>query len=200
MNLLTDSAIGVRITYRPTGAFLPVEREFPWANPDDVVFIIAAFSARQHRSLRTRSDVVAMLKEARDSQIAWHEDRMRMALVHSLGRWAKVVPSRLVDRLVQASMKQYYEATAHWALELGELYEQVNELSSQVGTMRRAQRPQSKPPTYGPQVLCEAPLCTRQIPLARPLVLPEGWTADERNVPRCPEHSAADVMTSKVGA
>lgn len=202
MNELTDRPIGVRLTYRPAGAFLPVERNFGWADPDDLVFVVAAFNARQHRSLSAREDVAKVLEEARASQLAWHEDRMRMALIADLGRWARFVPSRLIDRMVEAAMRQYHEATAHWAVEMGELYERVSELNERVGTVRRAQlgRLQPVPPSYGPRVRCEDRACSLSIPLARPLVLPEGWTADERDIPRCPLHSAADVTTSKVGA
>ncbi|MCX4799591.1 hypothetical protein OG497_37690 [Streptomyces sp. NBC_01242] len=193
---ITSTPIGATLTYTPHGAFLPVDLEFPWATPDDMVFILAAFRARQGRGLVTRAEVVDALEEARESQMAWHADRMRLAMLSGLGRWAKVLPSRLIDRVVELAMNQYYESTAQWAVEMADLYEQVNSLSYRVSALSRAQgQARSVAIPAGPQILC-AGGCGKGLPLARPLALPPGWTADERDTPRCPEHSVADVVTS----
>lgn len=195
-----DTPIGATLTYKPQGAFLPRDLEFPWATPDDMVFVLAAFKARQNRGLTTRAEVVEALEEARESQMQWHSDRMRLSLQRGLGRWAKLLPSKLIDRAVELAMSQHYESTGQWAVEMAHLYEQVNYLNAQVRAVGRAQersgavRRTDLP--YGPQILC-AGGCGKGLPLARPLVLPLGWTADGRGTPRCPEHSVVDVVTSK---
>lgn len=199
-----DTPIGVTVTYKPHGAFLPVDREFPWATPDDLVFVLAAFHARKGRGRVTRVEVVEALEESRESQMQWHADRMRLALLRGLGRWAKLLPSRLIDRVIELAMNQYYESTAQWSVEMADLYEQVNWLNSQVGAVSRAQAQQAQIrraalPAAGPQVLC-AGGCGKGLPLTDILTLPPGWTVDEQDAPRCPEHSASDVMTSKVAS
>lgn len=200
---IRDTPIGVTLTYKPHGAFLPVDREFPWATPDDLAFVLAAFQARQSRGwTTTKAEIVEALHEARVSQMEWHEDHMRTALLTGLDWWAKLVPSRLIDRAVELAMNHYYESTAQSAVEMADLYEQVNHLNSSVSAIRSQQAStqalldEAGVPPLGPQVMC-AGGCGKGIPLARPLVLPLGWTADERNIPRCPQHSTADVMTSK---
>lgn len=193
-----NTPIGATLTYKPHGAFLPVDLEFPWATPDDMAFILAALKSRQGRGLVTRAEVVAALEEARESQMQWHADRMRISMVKGLGWWARLLGSKRVDRAVELAMGQYYESTGQWALEMADLYEQVNYLNARVGDIGRTQAQQAQVRRAalpaGPQILC-AGGCGKGLPLARPLTLPPGWTADESGTPSCPEHSVA-VMTS----
>ncbi|MFJ4902899.1 hypothetical protein [Streptomyces sp. NPDC088727] len=136
---LSDTPIGATLTYKPHGAFLPRDLDFAWATPDDIVFVLAAFHARQGRGAVTRSELVSALEEARDSQMQWHADRMRLSLVQGLGWWVKVTPSRLVDRVVELAMRQYHESTAQWSMEMADLYEQVNLLHRKVDFVGRAE-------------------------------------------------------------
>lgn len=200
---IRDTPIGVTLTYKPHGAFLPVDREFPWATPDDLVFVLAAFQARQGRGRVTKDEVVEALHEARVSQMEWHEDHMRTALLTGLGRWAKLVPSRLMDRVVELAMNHYYESTSQWAVEMADLYEQVNSLNSRMNDVGRAQAQQARirqaPRSYGPMIHCGGKdACDKAILLEHLSAPPVGWTVDADLVPRCPEHSVADVVTSKV--
>jgi hypothetical protein len=198
---IKDTPIGVTLTYKPHGAFLPVDREFPWATPDDLVFVLAAFQARQGRGRVTRAEIVEALHEARMSQMEWHEDHMRTALLTGLGWWAKLVPSRLIDRVIELAMNHYYESTSQWAVEMADLYEQVNSLNSRMSDVGRAQTQQARirraAPSYGPMIHCGGG-CDKAILLEHLASPPPGWTVSEEKVPFCPEHSGADVVTSQV--
>lgn len=201
---IKDTPIGVTLTYKPHGAFLPVDREFPWATPDDLVFVMAAFQARQGRGGRVaRSEIVESLHEARDSQVEWHADQMRLSLLQGLGWWAKLLPSRLIDRVVDLWIKHYFDSTSQWAMEMAELYEQVNSLNTRVSAVGRAQAQQSAirqaAPSYGPMIHCGGG-CDKAILLEHLASPPPDWTVSKQKVPFCPEHSGADVVTSQAAS
>lgn len=202
MTVNEDTPIGATFTYRPVGSFLPVDREFPWATPNDIAFVLRAFLQRQERAGGPRVEITEAFREARASQLEWYEERLVLSLREGLGWWAHLLPKRLVDRIVEKAMAQHLESTTMWAMELAGLYEQVDDLQRRVGSIGRTRAHQARirqAESYGPQILCGGG-CDLKVPLANPMVVPVGWTVGAGGVPLCPAHSVADVMTSpKVG-
>ncbi|MEV7675081.1 hypothetical protein [Streptomyces sp. NPDC088752] len=195
----TRTRLGVTVTYRPEGAFLPVDRTFPWTTADDVTFLFSALNMRRSMNGVLDEETVRALEEAKESQMAYQAQEARAALVAGLGRWARWVPARVIDRVVKLVSRPYREYAALWPVEAGSLSAQVYGLHSRVSSMRGEPSWARRAPSYGPQVRC-GDGCPEEIPLDRYLPLPPGWTREDDGEPKCPKHSRVDVMTSEVVA
>ncbi|MFI0967110.1 hypothetical protein ACH4S8_37850 [Streptomyces sp. NPDC021080] len=201
---IENTPVGVTVTWKPVDSFLPVDREFPWATPDDIAFLLSALNFRNQKSGGFGPLVTPELKEARDNQARWHGDMMRLRLIDGLGWWARVLPSRVVDRIADRLANYAFETESQAMLERSALYEQTHRLNARMGGVARIQDHQGRirraaaGPSYGPMIHCGAG-CDKAILLEHLVSPPEGWTVSEEKVPFCPEHSeapASDVTTS----
>jgi hypothetical protein len=189
----------VTLTFMPHGGF-PQDRHFDHITPADLAFVLGALHGRKRRSLSGRAEVVAALDEARKNELEWYADQARLSVARGLGWWHRLLPTRVVERIVEGLLDQYYDTTAQWMAQLADLHAQVEGLTSRVAVAATA-----RPKPSGPQLLCGHKGCTRGVPLAQKMLLPAGWSWGEDDghalpSPYCPEHPAETAIDLKVAS
>ncbi|MET7363231.1 hypothetical protein ABZS76_33005 [Streptomyces sp. NPDC005562] len=167
-------------SYSAYGGF-PQEHHFR-LTPDDLAFVLGALHGRKRRTVTGRVEVITALDDARHNALKWYADQVRLSLVQGLGWWRRLLPGRLIERIVEKQMEHYYDTTAQWMAELADLHAQVSGLAGRL-------------PAEGPTLMCGHGGCRRGVPLAPNIVLPPGWTWGKSGpgaptLPCCPEHPA----------
>jgi hypothetical protein len=190
----------ITLTYLPYGGF-PQEHHFNDVTEDDLAFIAVALHARKRRAASGDPEVVRFYDAARRSQLAWYEARLQESFDEGAGWLKRLVPRRIRERILTLQMDYLQDATASWAVELGDLHAQVQDMSRKVNAMSRrrpAERTSRAGGGVGVRLMCSTGTCKVTTPLDQHL--PEGWSRGESGM-HCPEHSApaaADDRLRKV--
>ena len=178
---MSSKATGKTVTlvYQPHARFFPAERRFEGLNDDDMVFTVAALAGRRMHTPHHGADLV-QLRETRRAQLERDAMSLTDSLYDGLGRWVRLIPRRVLARVLQLQMDWFLGTTASWTYEIVGLHA---ELTRRQPTFLR---PARSAPENGPRILCT--VCTTDTLLS--VELPEGWTKDEQGLPHCPEHPA----------
>ncbi|MGW9067941.1 hypothetical protein ACWGQT_00615 [Streptomyces yangpuensis] len=176
----------VTLAYTPFDGPLQ-ERHFAGLTVDDLVFVLASLHARTRSTHRSRAEATQALDSARKAQLEWYENQLRLSLEESLGRWHRLLPAAIRRRIVEVQMEHYFDTTAQWAVELGDLYARVDRLEGDIRTMHERR---SKPaPVMGPRMLCNHGPCTESLAIETVPMLPHGWSILASGGVRCPKHA-----------
>lgn len=193
----------ITLTYEPYGGFAK-DHHFDDFTEHDLAFIAGAFYARKQRSATGAPAVVRFYNEARQSQLAWYEDRMREALTEGLGWLRWLMPTRVRERILTLQVDYLKDATESWSVELGDLHAQVQDMGRRVTAMhaetarrRRAERTSRAGADVGVRMVCNDAACRNTTPLGQDL--PEGWSLDGNGV-HCPEHPASSTESLKAAS
>ncbi|MFD7835636.1 hypothetical protein [Streptomyces sp. NPDC059761] len=186
--MMSNTLERVTLAYTPFEGALQA-RNFTGLTVDDLVFVLASLHARTRNTHRSRTEATEALDHARKTQLEWYENQLRLSLEESLGRWHRLLPASIRRRIVEVQMEHYFDTTAQWAIELGDLYARVDRLEKDIRDMhqRRAQRA----PVIGPRMLCGHGSCEAGLPIQEVPMLPHGWSMLASGGVRCPEHALA---------
>lgn len=157
-----------------------VRRPFKGLTEDDIVAVTATLAARRMTTKTLHTDDMRQIAAMNDRQVGWYADRMVEALSDGMGRWFRWAPSRVRSKTIDLITDYLRDMAATWASELIALNAEVDRATKQA---RRTVRPQ---PVAEPLIPCRCCDATFQ----RADFLPEGWTADDDGMPRCPRHRA----------
>ncbi len=171
----------VTLVYEPHGRFAS-ERVFHGLTDDDVAFVVAALVGRRYSTGQRDADM-EQLKDTREAQIDWYATRMVEALFEGLGRWRRLLPERVLRKVVELQVDYVRDLTATWSAELIGLHSEVSRTRRPL--IRRPPRQRSAPEN-GPRIRCAFKPCMSSMLLGEPL--PEGWTEDASGAPHCPDH------------
>lgn len=175
----------VTLVYSPEGSNRVVKRIYTGLTEDDIVAVSAALAGRRISLPEVRDNDFKQLRDARHRQMGWYADRMIEALYDGLGRWYKLIPLRVRANTVQLLMDYLRDITKVWTNELVAAHAATSRIHEQATALRLRPVPAAEP--LIPCRCCDATF-------ERADFLPEGWTADDDGVPRCPAHRVVRLV------